>query len=94
MLTTLATVILASEEELAPLIAPPEVIAGVAALVGRYITVAIITDPQFWQTAVIQPGIETRGFVTLEPFFTIGGVVVVVVVVVDDLFVAVADAVS
>ena len=33
MLTTLATVILASEEELAPLIAPAEVIAGVAALV-------------------------------------------------------------
>ena len=33
MLMTLATVILASEEELAPLIAPPEVIAGVGALV-------------------------------------------------------------
>ncbi len=33
MLTTLASAILASEEELAPLIAPPEVIAGVAALV-------------------------------------------------------------
>lgn len=33
MLMTLATAIFASEEELAPLIAPPEVIAGVAALV-------------------------------------------------------------
>ncbi len=33
MLMTLATAILASEEELAPLIAPPEVIAGAAALV-------------------------------------------------------------
>ena len=32
MLTTLASAILASEEELAPLIAPPAVIAGVAAL--------------------------------------------------------------
>ena len=33
MLMTLATAILASEEELAPLIAPPLVIAGVAALI-------------------------------------------------------------
>ena len=33
MLMTLATAILASEEELAPLIAPPEVIAGAGALV-------------------------------------------------------------
>jgi len=33
MLMTLATAILASEEELAPLIAPPLVIAGVTALV-------------------------------------------------------------
>lgn len=32
MLTTLASAILASEEELAPLVAPPLVIAGVAAL--------------------------------------------------------------
>lgn len=33
MLMTLATAILASEEELAPLIAPPLVIAGAAALI-------------------------------------------------------------
>ena len=32
MLTTLASAILASEEELAPLFAPPLVIAGIAAL--------------------------------------------------------------
>ena len=41
MLTTLASAILASEEELAPLIAPPEVIAGVAALV--FVMLGLVT---------------------------------------------------
>ncbi|MBX9719350.1 MAG: hypothetical protein K2X36_10995 [Microbacteriaceae bacterium] len=41
MLTTLATAILNSEEELAPLIAPAEVIAGVAALV--FLMLGLIT---------------------------------------------------
>ncbi|UYN84602.1 MAG: hypothetical protein KIT89_05360 [Microcella sp.] len=41
MLTTLASVILASEEELAPLVAPAEVIAGVAALV--FIMMGLVT---------------------------------------------------
>ncbi len=41
MLTMLASVILASEEELAPLIAPPIVSAGVAALV--FIMLGLVT---------------------------------------------------
>ncbi|MBX9470641.1 hypothetical protein [Microcella sp.] len=41
MLTTLASAILASEEELAPLIAPPIVIAGVAALF--FLMLALVT---------------------------------------------------
>lgn len=43
MLTSLATAILASEEvhELAPLIAPPEVIAGVAAL--AFVMLGLVT---------------------------------------------------
>lgn len=41
MLTTLASVIIASEEELAPLIAPSEVIAGVAALL--FLVLGLVT---------------------------------------------------